>query len=147
MRERHGAEKTYPEGRLPLIVVGAFCLPITVTFYGLVPQLEWSFWLLLLAVVITGFFEILCMVPLLTYITDAFGLYSASALTAVLMIRCLMGTFLPLATAPLTEMLGYAYGFLILAAICLGFALVPLLVMLYGASWRQRSKYTKDNAE
>lgn len=147
MRRRHASAKTYPEGRLPLIVVGAFCMPLTVTFYGIVPHLRWSFWLLLLGVVITGFFEMLCIVPLLTYITDAFGLYSASALTAVLMTRCLMGTFLPLATAPLTELLGYGYGFLILAGICLVLALVPLGVMLYGARWRQRSKYTKDDAE
>ena len=147
MRRRHAAEKTYPEGRLPLLVVGAFCLPLTVAFYGLVPHLQWSYWLLLLAVVITGFFEILCIVPLLTYVTDAFGLYSASALTAVLMVRCLMGTFLPLATAPLTEALGYGYGFLILAGICLALAVVPLLTMLYGARWRQRSSFTKDDAE
>ena len=146
MRRRYTSSPSipYPEGRLPLIVVGAFCLPLTVAFYGIVPHLQWSYWLLLLAVVITGFFEILCIVPLLTYITDAFGLYSASALTAVLMIRCLMGTFLPLATAPLTEMLGYGYGFLILAGVCLALALVPLAVMLYGARWRQRSRFTKD---
>lgn len=147
MRLRYAGEKIYPEGRLPLIVVGAFCLPLTVAFYGVVPQLRWSVWLLLLSVVITGFFEVLCMVPMLTYITDAFGLYSASALTAVLMTRCLMGTFLPLATAPLTESFGYGYGLLILAGICLALAAVPLVVLLYGARWRQHSNYTKDVVE
>lgn len=149
MRRRHAAAAgpPYPEGRLPLLVVGAFCLPATVAFYGIVPHLQLSVWLLLLAVVLTGFFEILCIVPLLTYVTDAFGLYSASALTAVLMTRCLMGTFLPLATAPLTEALGYGYGFLILAGICLALAVVPLFVMIFGARWRQHSKFTKDGAE
>ena len=131
---------TYPEGRLPLLIFGALSMPLTIALYGLVPHLHASFWLLLLAVVITGFFEILCIVPLLTYVTDAFGLYSASALTAVLMIRCLMGTFLPLATAPLTEMLGYAWGFAILGAIGLGLAMVPLAVGVWGEGWRQRSR-------
>lgn len=147
MRRRHADGRTYPEGRMPFVVVGAFCLPVTVALYGLVPQMQWSVWLLLLTVIWTGFFEVICMVPMLTYVTDAFGLYSASAFTAVLMTRCLMGTFLPLAAAPLTEALGYAYGFLILAGICLALAAVPLTVMLYGDNWRQRSEYTRDKAE
>lgn len=146
MRRRYSTQKDYPEGRLPLIVIGAFLMPLAVTFYGLVPHLQWSYWMILLAVVIVGFLEILCIVPLMTYVTDAFGLYSASAYTAVLMARCLMGTFLPLATSPLTEMLGYGYGFLILAGIALALALIPLFVMLYGARWRQRSKFTMDGA-
>ena len=145
IRKTRSEQGVYPEGRLPLTIVGAFCLPICVIVYGFVPEMEWSFWFLLLSVVVTGFFEILCMVPMLTWVADAFGLYSASAMTAVLVTRCLMGTFLPLATAPLTEVLGSGYGFLILAGVCFGLAPIPLIVMRYGARWRQYSKYTKND--
>ena len=102
---------------------------------------------MLLAVVLLGFAVILCIVPMMTYITDIFGLYSASALTAVLITRCLMGTFLPLAVAPLTNDIGYGFGFLVMAAACLLLAPVPALVMRYGTRWRQWSAYTKNDQD
>lgn len=84
------------------------------------------------------------MVPLMTYVTDAFGIYSASALTAVLVTRCLMSTFLPLSVVPVTDALGFGWGFVCFAGMCLLLAPLPLLVMRYGYTWRQRSVYTKD---
>jgi hypothetical protein len=121
--------------------------------------------MLLLSVVLQGYAVILSIVPMLTYVTDAFSIYSASALTAVLITRCLAGTFLPLTTAPLTDRLGYGYGFTCLAAACLALAPIPVskrqlserrtfrltvckpLVMRYGTKWRQRSKYSRDGDE
>lgn len=138
------APKSYPEGRLPLPIAGAFALPFVVALYGYAPELHWPVWVLLVSVVLFGITIIFSVVPMLTYVTDAFGLYSASAMTAVLITRCLAGTFLPLATAPLTQKLGYGPGFLVLGAACLVLAPVPALVMRYGPRWRQWSKYTMD---
>lgn len=84
------------------------------------------------------------MVSLMTYVTDAFGIYSASALTAVLVTRCLMSTFLPLSVVPVTDALGFGWGFVGFAGLCLLLAPLPLLVMRFGCAWRQRSIYTKD---
>ena len=137
--------KPYPEGRLPLPIIGAFALPFVVTLYGYAPYLHWPVWILLLSVVLLGICIIFSIIPMLTYVTDAFGLYSASAMTAVLITRCLAGTFLPLATAPLTEKLGLGPGFLVLAAASLLLAPVPALVMRFGTRWRQWSKYSMDD--
>ena len=144
-RQKPGEIKSAPENRLPLVMIGAFALPCAVAFYGWVAQLKLPAPLLLFAVVLLGFCLILSTVPMMAYIVDAFGLYSASAMTAVLITRCLMGTFLPLVTAPLTRAIGYGLGFTVLAAACLLLAPIPLLVMRYGGKWRQRSKYTKDD--
>lgn len=125
-------------------MIGAFLLPPVVALYGWAPELHWHVSVLLISVVLIGTSVVLCIVPMMTYITDAFGMYSASALTAVLMARCLAGTFLPLAVAPLTDMVGDGWGFTIHAGVCLIIAPAPALVYRYGAVWRQRSWYTRD---
>lgn len=81
----------------------------------------------------------------MAYVVDAFGLYSASALTAVLITRCLMSTFLPLLVGPLNDAVGHGWGFTIVAGVCLAVAPIPSLVMRYGEKWRQWSTYTRDD--
>lgn len=147
LQARH-AEATFPEGRLPLVITGAFLLPVTVALYGWAPHLHWPVGVLLLAVVVSqtyklcmlsvivltnrlsqqlqGYSIIISIVPLLTYVTDAFGIFSASALTAVLITRCLAGTFLPLGTAALTDWAGYGWGFTVLAGVCVVLAPIPV---------------------
>jgi MFS family permease len=137
-------EKQHPENRLPLVIAGAIALPLIVALYGWTAQLHWPVAVLLLSVGGQGFVCIGALVPMMAYIVDATGLYSASALTAVLITRCLAGTFIPLATAPLADKVGFGWGFTILAGICLVLAPIPILIMRYGAVWRQRSGYTKD---
>lgn len=143
--EQQRGGKFYPEGRLPLSIFGAFTIPLVVLLYGWAPQLEWPVWVLLGSVVLIGLVVVLSIVPMMTYVTDAFGIYSASALTAVLILRCLAGSFLPLAVPPLTDKIGYGLGFTVMAAACLVTAPIPALVMRYGPHWRQHSSYTKDD--
>ncbi|KAK5175860.1 uncharacterized protein LTR77_001000 [Saxophila tyrrhenica] len=140
----HDSRTPYPEARLPLTITGALILPFTVALYGWSASASWPVWVLLLSVVLQGFACMMCIVPMLTYVTDAFGLVSASALTAVLVTRCLAGTFLPLGTAPLVGKLGWGWGFTVLAGVCGGLAPIPPLVMRYGSRWRQRSQYSQD---
>ena len=135
----------YPEGRLPLVIAGAFLLPVAVTLYGWTAEANMPVAVFLSTVTLLCIAVVLSIVPLMTYITDAFGMYSASALTAVLISRCLMGAFLPLAVPPLAESVGYGFAFLVLAAACLLLAPVPALVMRYGPRWRQRSTYTSED--
>lgn len=134
-----------PEHRLPFMIGGATFLPAVVLLYGWVPHAYWPVGLLLLAVAAFGFSIIMTWVPLASYIVDAFGLYSASALTMVLISRCLGGTLLPLAIPPLVDALGLGYGFLVLAAICLVMVSFPVVIMRYGSRWRQSSAYTRND--
>ncbi|ESZ93126.1 hypothetical protein SBOR_6498 [Sclerotinia borealis F-4128] len=141
---RKNNNKSHPEHRMPLTIISAFILPFSVALFGWTAANGWPVALLLFSVGLQGFAILTGMVPLMAYVVDAFGLYSASALTAVLIARCLMSTFLPLVVGPLTDELGYGWGFMIVSAVCLLVAPVPLAVMRYGERWRQWSAFTRD---
>lgn len=133
-----------PEFRMPLLIACSLLLPIAVVMYGWAADRHWPVAILLVSTGLLGFCLSIGMIPLSTYVVDAFGDYSASALTAVLIARCLMSTFLPLAVTPLVDRLGWGFGFLTLAAICLVVAPIPVIVMRYGSRLRQHSSYTKN---
>ncbi|KJZ72710.1 hypothetical protein HIM_07902 [Hirsutella minnesotensis 3608] len=133
-----------PEFRLPLAVVGALTLPAFTFFFGVVPQLQLPITFLILSVVLLGMTVMLSTLPIVAYIVDAFGCYSASAMTGLIFVRSLFGTFLPLAIGPLTDGFGYAGGFAVLSVVCLCLAPVPVVVMRYGPKWRQRSNYSRE---
>ncbi|KAF3764657.1 MFS general substrate transporter [Cryphonectria parasitica EP155] len=133
-----------PEYRLPLVIVGSFLFPTTVLLYGWSTQLRLPVVVLLLTVAIMGTFLMLSFVPVMAYVVDAFGVYSASSVTALIVTRCLMGTFLPLTAQPAVDRLGYGWGMTVFAAISVATIPIPLLVYKYGYKWRQTSKYTRD---
>ncbi|RYP75874.1 hypothetical protein DL771_002138 [Monosporascus sp. 5C6A] len=82
-----------PEYRLPPVIAGGFLLPVVIVLYGWVPQLRLPLPYSLLSVVLIGTTLMLGFLPLMTYVVDAFGLYSASAMTALIVTRCLMSTW------------------------------------------------------
>ncbi|KAH0842118.1 hypothetical protein AYO21_00249 [Fonsecaea monophora] len=134
-----------PEYRLPLAIVGGFTLPLMVALYGWTADLRLPLPVLILVLVLLGAALMLGFIPLMAYVVDAFKLYSASAMTALIVTRCLMGTFLPLAVEPLVKAVGYGRGFTVLCALSLATAPIPVLIFRYGAKWRGRSTYTEDN--
>jgi MFS family permease len=134
-----------PEHRLPMSIAAAFLLPVALAMYGWCAELILPLPLLLVAVVLIRLFIVMAYVPLMAYVVDACGIYSASAFTAVTVIRCLAGAFLPLGTAELIQDLGYGWGFTVLSVLSLVLALVPVLLMRYGSRWRQSCQYTQDS--
>lgn len=80
----------------------------------------------------------------MAYVVDAFGLYSASAMTGLIVTRCLMGTFLPLSTGPVVDSLGYGWGFTLFSVGSLCLVPIPVLLFRYGKYLRQHSSYTRD---
>ncbi|EFQ85251.1 hypothetical protein PTT_19845 [Pyrenophora teres f. teres 0-1] len=145
LRNRNPTGTGKPEYRLPLSLIGGILLPFSVTAYGWIAEYRLPVLLLLASVALMGFTLLLTVVPLSAYVVDACGMYSASAMTGVIVTRCLVGTFLPLTTAPLAERLGYGWGFSCLGALSLGLAVIPVLVLRFGEKWRQRSEFTKDS--
>jgi hypothetical protein len=133
-----------PEYRLPFMIAGAAIMPAIVAIYGWAPHAHWPVHTLLLAVGLLGVLLIMISISLSSYVVDAFGIYSASAMTVVLIARCLGGTLLPLTIPPLTRALGLGNGFLVLAATCVVLIPLPMAVMRYGRHWRQKSVYTRD---
>ena len=143
LRKRSKDGQGQPEFRLPLVIVGSLTLPFVIALYGWIAQRRAPLSVMLIVVAVMGNTLLLGFLPLLAYVVDATGIYSASAMTAVIVTRCLMGTFLPLTTGPLVAKFGYGWGFTILGAIALGLAPIPIAVFGYGERWRQRSEYTK----
>lgn len=133
-----------PEYRLPLVIIGAFALPFVTALYGWIAQTRAPLPLMLLCLVLFGFTVLLGFMPLAVYATDAFGIYSASAMTAIIVTRCLAGTFFPLVATPLIAKFGYGLGFTVLGAVSLALAPIPLLVYKYGSRWRQKCSYTAE---
>ncbi|KAL7628032.1 hypothetical protein AAE478_002228 [Parahypoxylon ruwenzoriense] len=80
-----------PEYRLPLVIIGGFTLPLVAAWYGWNAQLHLPVALLLVSVAMMGLALTLAFVPLAAYVVDAFGIYAASAMTAVIVTRCLAG--------------------------------------------------------
>ncbi|KAF2004344.1 major facilitator superfamily transporter [Amniculicola lignicola CBS 123094] len=140
---RGGQKAGIPEYRLPLSIIGAVFLPLSIVAYGWVAQLHLPVALLLLMVAFMGLTLLITVIPLSAYVVDACGAYSASALTGVIVTRCLMGTFLPLTVNPLTHRFGYGWGFTCIGMGSLILAPIPALIMRYGQKWRQRCEYTR----
>ncbi|KAL1795859.1 hypothetical protein ACET3X_006083 [Alternaria dauci] len=137
--------KGKPEYRLPLSIIGATLLPFSVVAYGWIAQYRLPVLLLLASVALMGFSLLLTVLPLSAYVVDACGMYSASAMTGVIVTRCLMGTFLPLTTGPLSDALGYGLGFSILGGLSLLLVVIPISIYKFGDKWRQHSEFTKDS--
>ncbi|KAI1815193.1 MFS transporter [Poronia punctata] len=143
LRDRNNGQGA-AEFRLPICVIGAFSLPLVISLYGWAAQAALPLPLFLLTTGLMGLALILVYLPLNAYVVDAFGLYAASGMTAIIVTRCLMSTILPLATDPLVRRFDWGVGISVLAAVGLALAPIPLFVFKFGTRWRQFSGYTKD---
>lgn len=133
-----------PEFRLPLSIVGALLMPVAVATYGWAAERQLPLPVLLLSVFTLGAATMLALIPVMAYVVDAFGLYAASAMTGVIVSRCLMSTFLPLTTVPLISNFGYGWAFTVFAVLSLLLAPIPMFMLRYGERWRKFSRYTRE---
>ncbi|EGX96172.1 Major facilitator superfamily transporter [Cordyceps militaris CM01] len=131
-----------PEFRLPIAIIGAVTMIPGVALYGWCAEYNWSIYVFLTSCIWVRMSLIMSFTPLTAYVVDACGLYSASALTAVIVIRCLAGAFLPLAIDKLINAIGYGWGFTVYALATLVVVSVPVGLYYKGESWRRNSEYT-----
>ncbi|EJP68134.1 putative transporter [Beauveria bassiana] len=132
-----------PEYRLPIAIFGAITIVPGVALYGWCAEYNWSIYVFLITCVWVRMSLIMSFAPLTAYVVDACGLYSASALTAVIVIRCLAGAFLPLAIDKLVNALGYGRGFTAYALATFAAISVPVALFYRGENWRRKSEYTR----
>lgn len=137
----------HPEFRLPLVIIGAITLPIVLSLYGWCIQLVVPLPAFLFVLGLFGASMLLCYLPLMAYVVDALGIYSASGMTAVIVTRCLMGTFLPLTTVPLVDKFEFGWGFTVLGGIAALMAPIPLTIYRFGRSWRSGSKFMEGGVD
>lgn len=131
-----------PEYRLPMAVIAALMMPLALALYGLCAENRLPLGLLLVSVAWTRMCIVLGLVPVMAYAVDACSLYSASAATGIVVLRCIAGASLPLLTVQMVECVGYGSTYILLSAVSLGLGLIPILISHFGPHWRQRSAYT-----
>jgi MFS family permease len=86
-----------PEHRLPVMVFGSPTLPIGLFLYGWSAQKHTHWIFPVLGTAILGFGVAVTIVPTSSYLVDAFGIHAASAIAAMITMRCIVGALLPLA--------------------------------------------------
>lgn len=131
-----------PEYRLPTAIFGTLLLGPAAMLYGWSAELVWPLPVCILGMVLIRIGLLLALLPVTTYFVDASGMYAASAMTGLVVSRCLGGAFLPLATEAAVERFGYGWAFTMYGGLTLALLVVPVSVYYKGEQWRKRSIYT-----
>lgn len=124
------AEDAKPTERLIPMLPGAVLLPAGLFLYGWSLEARTAWIVPILGTGLMGFGLSVTTIPTWSYIVDAFGTHSASAMAAALVLRNLVGAFLPVAGPYLFARLGYGWGNSVLGSIALSFMPVPLILVL-----------------
>ncbi|KIX08897.1 uncharacterized protein Z518_03554 [Rhinocladiella mackenziei CBS 650.93] len=129
-----------PEMRLPPAMVGAFCLPICLFWFGWStrPDIHW-----IMPLVGTGFFSIgalLVLNAVLTYLPDAYPSEMASVMAGNAFIRFSSGAACPLFAPAMYHNLGIEWASSLLAFLGVLFVPIPFAFYIYGEKLRQMSK-------
>ncbi|KAH6657917.1 polyamine transporter 3 [Truncatella angustata] len=135
--------KGKPEFRIPVMVPGTLLLVIGLFWYGWSAEymLHWIMPNLGCSLFVAG--ALVCTSSVNAYIVDTYGQYSASAIAAISILRCLAGFAFPLFAPYMYTTLGYGWGASLLGFIALGvgFPVVGLL-WKFGSYLRERSPYS-----
>ncbi|KAI0449662.1 cycloheximide resistance protein [Xylaria acuta] len=140
LAEETGKEKQgmKPEYRLPLLPLGAVCIPIGLFIYGWTAEKKVHWIVPIIGTAFGGIGNILVFFSIQTYLVDAFTIYAASALASNTIIRSVAGAVLPLAGLRLYDKLGYGWGNSLLAFIAILFLPVSFAILKYGEHLRTR---------
>lgn len=134
---RFGAELQ----RLPLSCLGGVLLTASSFWLAWTSRAEVHWAVPIASGVVFGFGYQTIFVSLLTYVTDAYKIYSASALASSVFLRSILGALLPLAAKPMYGTLGVSWATSLVGFMSLACAPIPF-VLLYKGEWvRERSKF------
>ncbi|KAJ5578234.1 uncharacterized protein N7459_007198 [Penicillium hispanicum] len=127
--------------RLPMCCVSGPCLTISLFW------LAWSaksstHWIVpVLSGLTFGLGYQTIFISLLTYVTDAYRIYSASALAASVIMRSIAGALFPLAADPLYAKLGVSWATSVLGFAGLACIPIPFALLYYGPWIRKKSPF------
>ena len=128
-----------PEDRIGPMALGALTIPIGLFAYGWSAETHVVFIVPIIFTAIEGFGLSVTMVPLQSYIVDAYGIHAASAIAASTIVQLLFGALLPLAGPPLYKNLGLGWGNSVLGFISMVLVPAPWIIMRWGERLRQYS--------
>ncbi|KAI1176528.1 major facilitator superfamily domain-containing protein [Nemania sp. FL0916] len=135
-RARLNNETAIPEIRLDVCIYFSFFIPASFFLYGWSAN-EHVFWLApIVGLVLFGLGLIGIILPIQTYMIDAFPDYAASSTAALASSRNLVGTFLPLAGPYLYAAIGIGLGNTLLGIVAFVFIPAPYFIAKHGEKLR-----------
>lgn len=133
--------------RLPLACLGGplFALSQFWLAWSARPSVHWA--VPALSGIALGVGIDLTFMALNNYLTDAYDIYSASALASSVLTRnVLAAVLLPLTTHPLYETLGTSWACTLLGCLCLALTPIPFAFIRWGPAMRRRSPFCQELA-
>ncbi|KAJ5359104.1 major facilitator superfamily domain-containing protein [Penicillium cataractarum] len=127
--------------RLPLSCTAGPLLSISMFWlaWSAKPSVHWI--VPVLSGSIFGLAYQITFISLLTYVTDAYKIYSASALASSVIMRSIAGALFPLAADPLYSKLEVSWATSILGFASMACIPIPFALLYYGPSIRKRSPF------
>ncbi|KAF1993362.1 MFS general substrate transporter [Amniculicola lignicola CBS 123094] len=135
LTKKHGGDPK-PEYRLPPMILGGFCTPIGLFWYGWSAHAKVHWIVPILGTVFIGMGMVFTYMPSAMYLVDAYTVHAASVTAASTIFRCLLGALLPLAGPAMYDALGLGWGNSLLGFISIAFFPVPFILYLYGERLR-----------
>ncbi|KAF2730783.1 MFS general substrate transporter [Polyplosphaeria fusca] len=136
-KERTGSSIPTPELRLPFLQLGMVIVPVGLIVYA------WSsgraHWIVpLIGACIFGIGMLMVYVCVQAYLVDCFGEWSASASAAAILTRCPITCAFCLTGFEMYRKLGYAWGSMLLAFLCIALIPVPFIIQRHGSRIREK---------
>ncbi|KAI0911295.1 major facilitator superfamily domain-containing protein [Ustulina deusta] len=138
LTEKNGGDPK-PEYRLPTVALGGFIVPIGLFIYAWTAQYKTHWIVPIIGTAFLGCGLIMTYMATTMYLVDAYTEYAASVTASSTILRCLFGTFLPLAGPAMYQALGVGWGTSVLGFISLAFIPLPFIFYRFG----QRIRETK----
>ncbi|KAF6822287.1 MFS multidrug transporter (polyamine transporter 3) [Colletotrichum musicola] len=135
-----------PEFRIPVMVPGTLLLGAGLFWYGWSAEavLHWVMPNIGCALFVAG--ATVCTSSVNAYVVDTYSQYSASAIAAISILRCLAGFSFPIFAPYMYNRLGYGWAATVLGFIALGIGIPAVGLLWYFGAWlRGRSLYSSRN--
>ncbi|KAI1976511.1 hypothetical protein LOZ53_001761 [Ophidiomyces ophidiicola] len=141
MKKAYASESHKPEWRLPPLAFGAIILPLGYMFYGWTAMYKLHWAVPIFGTSLIGVGTLCYFFSIMAYLIDTYTIYSASAISANIVLRSIVAATLPLAGTKLYEKLGIGWGTSLLAFIALALAPIPFLLIKYGERIRMYPRF------
>lgn len=136
-----------PELALWPLCPASILIPIAIFWYGWSVEDHANPVIPIVGLGFFGFAMMAVFMPVNMYLVKAFDVHAASAISASVILRNILGAVLPLAGQGLYDALGYGWGNSVLAFISIALAPIPLMLIYYGPRLRQMDRHLKDRKD
>ncbi|PMD29208.1 MFS multidrug transporter [Hyaloscypha variabilis F] len=138
IKMKAGSGEMKPEYRLLPMIYGAPCIPIGLFWYGWSAEAHTHWIVPIIGTAFVGIGLIATIMPVQTYIVDAFTVHAASGIAAAAVFRSVFAAVIPLFGRKMYSALGLGWGNSLLGFIALAMCPIPLMFYRYGEVIRKK---------